>query len=296
MTPPDGGVVADPAGYCKVPALPAYCTTLPFVVDSVYVPSGWMGDAPHFTAMPADPSLGIPAQSARSARMQLAPVGYNLANKDACTPAGVGRAPNAAAGAGCWQVTFTPFPKTVQPAVGGGTKIGGGPGYGWAGAFWQFQQNNWGGLGGGYPIPQEANTVSFWVKGKVGGERVRFFAGEGINMPCADFVNATTPEGGDVILTTSWKQVTIDLTGLDWTTPNPAGGYYGGIVGAFGFGVGDQVLTPGGGSAPPNDTWNDPNIHLDGGLVYDPNTMQAFPPFFDSTIVFYIDDIEYIKR
>src|SRR5579872_5484104 len=49
--PPDAAV-ADPAAYCKVP-VPASCATLPFTVDTIYVPSGWMGDAPMYAAVPA---------------------------------------------------------------------------------------------------------------------------------------------------------------------------------------------------------------------------------------------------
>jgi hypothetical protein len=60
------------------------------------------------------------------------------------------------------------------------------------------------------------------------------------------------------------------------------------VIGAFGFRVNDQTIPAlEGGSAPPNET--DP----DGGPVVDPASGQAFPPFFPSTITFYIDDIEW---
>jgi hypothetical protein len=60
-------------------------------------------------------------------------------------------------------------------------------------------------------------------------------------------------------------------------------------AGPFGFTVSAQTLPSlDGGSAPPNET--DP----EGGLVVDPASPgQDFPPFFDSTITFYIDDIEF---
>jgi len=80
------------------------------------------------------------------------------------------------------------------------------------------------------------------------------------------------------------------------------GGYFGGVIGAFGFAVADQTVPSadggtcpaslacpfGGPSAPPNDS--DP----DGGLVADPAISgKLFAPFFPSTVTFYIDDIEF---
>jgi hypothetical protein len=280
----------DAAVYCKPPNIDA--GSLPFVVDTAYVPSGWMGDAPGYMAMPANTDLGTPATPATTARMQLAPQGYSMIG-DACTPDGVGRSSTSAKG-GCWKIVFTPFPKTVQPgSAAGTTKIGGGPGYGWAGAFWQYPKNNWGSLGGGYPIPVGANTVSFWARGKDGGEKVRFFTGEGAGLPCADYV-ATTSTDATFPNPPAWTHYTIDITGLQYgtagITPGQGpGGIFGGVLGAFGFGVGDQTLPMlDGGSAPPNET------DLDAAPVADPAVVgQTFPPFFDSTVTFYIDDIEF---
>jgi hypothetical protein len=276
--------------FCRVPAMNA--GTLPFVVDTAFVPSGWMGDAPAYEAMPANPLLGTPASPASTARMTLQPVGYSGIG-DACTPDGIGRSSPGAKGT-CWKATFVPFPKSIQPGITrGSTKIGGGPGYGWAGAFWQYPRNNWGNLSGGFPIPPGANTVSFWARGKDGGEKVRFFTGEGIGVACSDYVSATSTDE-TMQNPPSWQHYTIDITGLAYSAANITpgqglGGYYGGVIGAFGFGVGDQTLPSlGGASAPPNET--DP----DGGLVVDPAVpAMAFPPFFDSTITFYIDDIEF---
>jgi hypothetical protein len=280
----------DAAAFCRVAQKDA--GSLPFVVDTAYVPSGWMGDAPRYMAMPADPTTGAPASPATTARMTLLPTGYTTIG-DACTPDGIGRSSTNAKGA-CWKVTFIPYPKTIQPgSMPGTTKIGGGPGYGWAGAFWQYPENNWGTLGGGYPIPPGANTVSFWARGASGGEKVRFFTGEGLNDPCSDYedtasTNAVFPSPP------AWTHYTIDITGLDYSAKdiNPGqgmGGYYGGVLGAFGFGVGDQTLPAlDGGSAPPNAT------DLDAAPVSDPAVPDAaFPPFFDSTVTFYIDDIEF---
>jgi hypothetical protein len=286
---PDGGAV-DAQAFCQVPAINA--GSLPFVVDTAFAPTGWMGDAPAYPATPADPVLGLPAAPATTARMSLEPTGYSKIG-DACTPDGVGRSSVNAKG-GCWKVTFTPFPKSVQPGLTPGTtKIGGGPGYGWAGAFWQYPHNNWGNLGGGFPVPSGATAVSFWARGSSGGEKVRFFTGEGTGYYCSDYLSA---ESVDVELSDppGWTRITIPITGVDYSTATITpgqgmGGYFGGVLGAFGFGVGDQTLPAlGGKSGPPNET--DP----DGGLVTDPAIPgTAFPPFFESTIVFYIDDIEF---
>jgi hypothetical protein len=251
-----------------------------------------MGDAPVYAAVPADPATGSPAYPATTARMTLLPSGYSTIG-DACTPDGIGRSSPTAKGA-CWKVTFVPFPKTIQPGAGPGTqKIGGGPGYGWVGAFWQYPRNNWGTIGGGYPIPPGATTVSFWARGHDGGEKVRFFTGEGLNIPCSDYV--ATANTNEIFPTIpAWTHYTIDITGLDYgatdITPGQGqGGYFGGVTGAFGFGVGDQTLPSlNGASAPPNAT--DPTS----APVADPAVPGAvFPPFFDSTIQFYIDDIEF---
>jgi hypothetical protein len=287
------GASTGAAAFCRVPAIEA--GSLPFVVDTAYHPTGWMGDAPAHPAMPADPfdPAGIPASPATTARMQLAPTGYAVTG-DACTPDGVGRSTANAKG-GCWKVTYIPFPKAVEPGWPAPdiTRIGSGPGYGWAGAFWQYPLNNWGNLGGGYPIPAGATTVSFWARGSAGGERVRFFTGEGLSTTCSDFV-ATAATNAIFPMTPAWTHYAIDITGLDYSaadiTPGQGqGGYFGGVIGAFGFSVGDQTLPSlDGGTAPPNES--DP----DGGPVIDPYVPDAsFPPFFDSTITFYIDDIEF---
>jgi hypothetical protein len=250
--------------------------------------------------MDADRANATLASPATTARMYLAPTGYAEIG-DACTPDGVGRSTANAKGS-CWKVTYIPFPKAVEPAwlAPGMTKIGSGPGYGWAGTFWQYGVDNWGNMGGGYPIPSSATTISFWARGKDGGEKVRFFTGEAqgglFTLPpvsCSDYVSmASTNEVFPA--TPAWTHYAIDITGLDYSTANITpgqglGGYFGGVLGAFGFEVEDQTLPSlDGGSAPPNET--DP----DGGLVVDPYVPDAsFPPFFDSTITFYIDDIEF---
>jgi hypothetical protein len=291
----------DAQAFCRVPAIDA--GSLPFVVDTVYQPTGWMGDAPAYPVTPVDlpagtPTTGIPPAPGSTARISLLPVDYSSVG-DACTPDGVGRSSANAKGT-CWKVTYIPLPKPLEPTSAPGmTEIGSGPGYGWAGVFWQYPQNNWGNLGGGYPIPPGATRVSFWARGKDGGEKVRFISGQAqgnlitLAATCSDYV-ATTSTSATFPATPAWQQYTIGIMGLDYSAADIApgqgvGGYFGGVLAAFGFDVEEQTLPSlDGGSAPPNET--DP----DGGLVLDPYVPDAsFPPFFGSTVTFYIDDIEF---
>jgi hypothetical protein len=165
--------------------------------------------------------------------------------------------------------------------------------------LWQYPANNFGNLGGGYPIPPGATMVSFWARGTVGREKVRFLSGEAqgdfitFAAACSDYV-ATNAINATFPATPAWVQYAVSIIGLDYSAADiapgqGAGGYYGGVLAAFGFDVEDQTLPSlDGGSAPPNET------DLDGGLVVDPYVPDAsFPPFFDSTITFYIDDIEF---
>ncbi len=109
----------------------------PFVVDSFFVASGFMGDgetAGTIAMIPAKPTDNSDCQGNRA------------------TPGAVGV---------CHDVTYTP------PASAG---------KGWGGVFWQYPANNWG-TKAGYSIPPGASKVSFWAKGAAGGEQVTFLAG-----------------------------------------------------------------------------------------------------------------------
>ncbi len=298
----------DASAYCRPPAVDA--GHLPFVVDTAFVPSGWMGDAPAYPAVPADPIQGTPASLATTARMTLLPTGYGTIG-DACSPDGVGRS-SAGAKGGCWKVTYVPFAELLEPTDPPGPTIAHGLGYGWAGAVWQYPRNNWGGQGGGYPIPPGATQVTFSARGKDGGELVVFFTGEGLGIPCSDYARSRNLGAGGsygVSLASVWQNYTIDISDLDYSAAHVApgqgpGGYYSGVIGAFGFTVANQTLpsaddggacpaglfcsASGGPSAPPNDT--DP----DGGPLEDPRVPgKLFPPLFSSTVTFYIDDIEF---
>ena len=103
----------------------------------------------------------------------------------------------------------------------------GGPvagGVGWAGLYWQDPVDNWGTVPGpvGYDLSQ-ATRLTFWVRGETGGERVQFLVG-GIDGDYGDslYPAVKTPV---LRLSTTWRQVTIDLTGADLTQ----------IIGGFGW-------------------------------------------------------------
>jgi hypothetical protein len=283
--------IPDAQVYCRPPTVDA--GGLPFVVDTFFVPTGRLGDAPAYPATPANPQIGTPAMPALSARVEILPSA--VTSNDACTADGVGRSSPNAQGK-CWKVVFIPFPKTIQSDGDGGTMVGAGPGVGWASVLWQYPPNNSGNLGGGFPIPLGANRVTFWTRGSVGGEEVNFALGEGQGVPCSDVSTTYLMNDplGFVTLTNQWVQWSIDIAGLDYSTTDiipgqGVGGYFGGVIVAFSFTIEDQTLPAlDGSSAPPNET--DP----DGGPVLDYASMGTpFPPFFPSTITFYIDDIEW---
>jgi exo-beta-1,3-glucanase (GH17 family) len=97
-------------------------------------------------------------------------------------------------------------------------------GVGWAGVYWQNPVDNWGAVPGptGYDLSR-ASRLTFWVRGQTGTESVQFLAG-GITGTYGDSLQPAvkTPV---LTLSTTWQQVTIDLTGTDLTH----------IIGGFGW-------------------------------------------------------------
>jgi|GEM_PF-790652 len=93
----------------------------------------------------------------------------------------------------CHAVTFTP---------GSG---------GWGGVFWQYPENNWKEAGDppGLDVADGATKITFWAWGATGGEVVTFGAGY-----AADGFERGT---GEVTLTTTPTEYTIDLTGATYT-------------------------------------------------------------------------------
>jgi hypothetical protein len=111
--------------------------TLPFTVDQVYIPSGFMGDGATPGAVVMLPTM--PGDS-----------------KD-CN----GQRSSASAKGICHQATYAP--PTTTPML-------------WAGVYWQYPSNNWG-MRSGFAIPTGATKVVFYAKGAKGGEKVKFLAG-----------------------------------------------------------------------------------------------------------------------
>jgi hypothetical protein len=82
---------------------------------------------------------------------------------------------------------------------------------GWAGAVWQHPANDWGKLPGGFDLTG-ATRLTFWARGKAGGEKVKF--GVGIIDTTVRWYDTTKAEL-PVVLTSEWKQYTIDLADRD---------------------------------------------------------------------------------
>lgn len=93
----------------------------------------------------------------------------------------------------------------------------------WAGVYWLNPPNNWGSRKGGFNLIG-AEKLTFWAKGAQGGEQIQEFTIGGI---LGNFPDTDTAVLGPVILSSEWKQYTIDLRGKDlsyisggfaWTT------------------------------------------------------------------------------
>ncbi len=79
----------------------------------------------------------------------------------------------------------------------------------WAGVVWQSPANDWGEVDGGFNLTGAA-TLSFWVRGAAGGERVKF--GYGLLGRDKAFFD-TDKDEVEVTLTRAWKQITLPLAG-----------------------------------------------------------------------------------
>ena len=81
----------------------------------------------------------------------------------------------------------------------------------WGGVVWQNPENDWGQQPGGFDLTG-AKKLTFWAKGKAGGERVKFGVGViGTDQPYFDTVKIEVP----TTLEKEWKQYTIDLADKD---------------------------------------------------------------------------------
>ncbi|GEM_PF-5368449 len=93
---------------------------------------------------------------------------------------------------------------------------------GWAGIYWQSQDQNW----GDYPGHDlsGATKLTFWARGENGGEKAEFKVG-GIKETGKPYYDSIYPAVGTgvLVLTSTWQQYTIDLTGKDMS--NIIGGF-----------------------------------------------------------------------
>ena len=94
---------------------------------------------------------------------------------------------------------------------------------GWAGVAWQNPANDWGDQPGGHDLTG-ATKLTFWVRGAKGGEKVS--CGVGLIGADKKYPDSAKAEAKNQVLTTEWKQITIDLkdkdlksvkTGFYWT-------------------------------------------------------------------------------
>ena len=99
----------------------------------------------------------------------------------------------------------------------------------WAGIYWLNPANNWGNRKGGYNL-KGAKKLVFWAKGTVGGEQIESFIMGGIT---GDYPDSDMAMLGPVILSTTWREYSIDLQGKDlsyisngfgWTTSERVNG------------------------------------------------------------------------
>ena len=81
----------------------------------------------------------------------------------------------------------------------------------WAGIYWLNPPNNWGTRKGGFDL-KGATKVTFRARGEDGGEQIEEFTVGGIT---GDYPDSDKIIFGPVILSSEWKQYTIDLRGKD---------------------------------------------------------------------------------
>jgi hypothetical protein len=112
----------------------------------------------------------------------------------------------------CYSITYQPQPlKPGAPTT-------------WAGFFWQYPANNWGGT---QPLLVDAGSraVSFWAKGVAGGEKLTFKAGGIVNTP-----SVTTPFSDSFTIQNTF---TLTTTWTKYSLPMPGVTYGSGVLGAF---------------------------------------------------------------
>jgi hypothetical protein len=99
-----------------------------------------------------------------------------------------------------------------KPVVKIGYSAAASQGKGWSGIYWLYPDGNWGSSADARNLTG-ARRVHFWAKGAKGDERAEFKVG-GIAGEHPDSVQPPVSTG-TVVLTTEWKEFTIDLSGRD---------------------------------------------------------------------------------
>jgi hypothetical protein len=84
-------------------------------------------------------------------------------------------------------------------------------GAGWMGVYWQNPANNWGSKKAGFDLTGAKKFV-FWACGEKGGEIISEFKIGGIT---GEFSDSDSAGIGPAMLTSDWKEYTIDLEGKD---------------------------------------------------------------------------------
>jgi hypothetical protein len=153
------------------PPLPVDGVDLPLAVDDYFTASGFMGDA-------VSDALAVT---------------MTPSSTDADVTCGGDRSSAGARGA-CHRVKYTPSTTTGAP--------------GWAGVYWQAHVNDWGDQPG-LLVDSGAVAVSFWARGKLGGEIVTFGVG-GIAAAGKPYRDDWAVER-TITLTTTWTEYILDL-------------------------------------------------------------------------------------
>lgn len=138
----------------------------------------------------------------------------------------------------CYQVTYTPPVPTAS---------------GWAGVYWQYPGNNWGGYPG-HTVQPGATHATVWAMGTAGGEPVTFKVG-GIAVGDATqaYHDSISASAAPVTLTTQWQSFSVDFGGAKYDE----------VLGGFAW----IVNLPAPGSGPPS---SQPIVFYLDGITWSP--------------------------
>jgi hypothetical protein len=138
----------------------------------------------------------------------------------------------------CYQVTYVPPNPTAN---------------GWAGVYWQYPGNNWGGYPG-HTVEPGATHAAVYAMGANGGEQVTFKVG-GIAVGDATqaYHDSLSVSAAPVTLTTQWQPFSVDFKGATYDQ----------VLGGFAW----IVNLPAPGSGPPS---TQPIVFYLDGITWSP--------------------------